>query len=498
MTEIKEEVVKANKAFKCKLDVNDEKIINFFRKNCSAANFAYNYARRVHAEQYKVWGPIRDAERARLKELFKNEKEFNKAFKKFCSENKKKYVSSPIKIRDEITARKNAGEEKFVWLKEAAAVSYNDAVYLDYNKAIERFNSRYDKEVVRVNDKRKRYIESGQEEKAKKLVYPFAYGFPRFKKKGTASSFHLDNIKVSQVDYEHNKIFIPGLPKWMKVQYGEKHDGYVKIWHNRRLPKFTVLGDELSNPVISTDGIDWYLSVGYLDNSKNAQNEVNNNEVLGIDLGLKESIITSDGRHFPNPANDRKYVLLRRRLNYLKRALSKNQTKSPLTKDLPLSEHWKWENKSCKAKRLEKAIKRTQIKIRDLFDSKRKLMVAELLKSKPAIVVVEKMNVKGMQKFKKIAPKMQESAMSQIRTYIINACKRRGIEIFEIEQNKGFASTQICSNCGYKNTDIAGRENLGKRVFKCPNCGAIIDRDENAAINLKDAVFKHSDKLKRL
>ena len=492
----KEPKNKPNIAFRCKLNVKDSRVIAFFKKNCDATKFFYNYARKKNVSEYKVWNPIREAERARLMGEFGTNKEgFEKAFIAFCKENKKNYITLPDVIRKEITARKNAGEEGFTWLEEANATACAGALHFDYTKAIDRFNENYDKEKARVDRKRKEYLDRGDTKRASRLVYPFAYGFPRYKEKTQATSFHIDNIPTRKIDYKRNKIFIPGLAKFVKNKFGDKKfDGYVKVWHNRRLPVLPSDLEELSNPVISTDGMDWYLSVAWRTPNR-AKTVLNDSKVLGIDLGLKHSIITSDGEKFENPANNARYLRMRKRLRYLQRARSKNLEKSPLTKDLPVKERYKEENKSCKVKRLDKAIKKLQIRIKDMFDSQRKQMASDLLKGNPSVVILEKLNVKGMQKSKKIAPKLQESAMSQVRNFIINACHRRKIQVFEIQQNKTFASTQLCSNCGFKNTEMAGQKNLNKRVFKCPNCGFEMDRDENAAVNLRDAVTKYPDKL---
>ena len=86
----KEPKNKPNIAFRCKLNVQDSRVIAFFKKNCDATKFFYNYARKKNVSEYKVWNPIREAERARLMGEFGTVKEgYEKAFLAFCKENKK-------------------------------------------------------------------------------------------------------------------------------------------------------------------------------------------------------------------------------------------------------------------------------------------------------------------------------------------------------------------------------------------------------------------------
>jgi len=95
------------------------------------------------------------------------------------------------------------------------------------------------------------------------------------------------------------------------------------------------------------------------------------------------------------------------------------------------------------------------------------------------VIVLEDLKVKNMQQNKHLAKAIGEVSWAEFRRMLEYKAKWYGREIIIAPQN--YASSQICSECGYKNTDV---KNLALREWKCTNCGAIHDRDINAAKNL--------------
>lgn len=477
-----------NFAFKCKLKIKDKRIIECFSDILGGVKFAYNYARKVNKDEFIKFAAVKKAEWERLAD----NPDKDTLYKEFCKNSYKDYITPTRNIRDELNAKRNAGEKGFEFFQNLPAVPINNAIVFDYERAISDFRKNYEKHKSRVEKKKVELVAKGMVEKANKLIYPFAYGFPQYKDTRDVNSFHVDNIQRRHISYEDNKIFIPGLPIIMKKKYGVKHDGYVQIWKGRQFPLLPEGVVQLSNPVISTDGIDWYLSASWYEPSKEVQ--LDDKKVLGIDLGLKEQFVTSDGVFYPNVSKDKKYIKLERKKRLLQRALNKNIDRSPLTKDLPAKERWK--HLSNKARRLVLEIKKVQIKINDYFDYNRKGLVSTLFKDNPSMIVLEKLDIKDMQKNKRLSPLFQKTAMGKIKTRIVESAKRRGIEVYDIEQTEEFQSSQICSVCGFVEPKM---KNLNKRTFVCSNCGSKIDRDINAAINLRNTVFNDNKKhLNRL
>ena len=92
---------------------------------------------------------------------------------------------------------------------------------------------------------------------------------------------------------------------------------------------------------------------------------------------------------------------------------------------------------------------------------------------------MEDLNIKGMMKNKHLARAIQEQKLFEFKQKVIWKCKIHGIEFREV--SRWYASSKLCSCCGHKKVDLK----LKDRTYRCENCGLIIDRDLNAAINLK-------------
>lgn len=194
---------------------------------------------------------------------------------------------------------------------------------------------------------------------------------------------------------------------------------------------------------------------------------------LGIDLGLHNIAVLSDGTKYTLP-DTKKYKKRRNRQfgrimrDYKKRVNRSKQAKTKL-EDIP---------KSKNQLKREKEYRKSCDKIRNIRHTYIHSMTKEIVEKHPSRIVLETLNVKSMLKNKYLAKDISESMFYGIRTQISYKAKSRGIEV--VYAASDFPSTQLCSNCGNKYK--VGRS----RVYKCPVCGLVIDRDLNAAINLSN------------
>ena len=103
------------------------------------------------------------------------------------------------------------------------------------------------------------------------------------------------------------------------------------------------------------------------------------------------------------------------------------------------------------------------------------------MKAKPAFITIEDLNVRGMMKNRHLSKAIAKQGFFNFRTKLQIKCQAHGIELRLV--NRFYPSSKLCSNCGYKKVDLT----LKDRVYECKNCYTVLDRDLNAALNLKQA-----------
>lgn len=278
------------------------------------------------------------------------------------------------------------------------------------------------------------------------------FGFPKFHSKHSPKqSFYVDGVKLK---VQSNKIRIP------KV-------GYVKLYEKDYIPTGV---KSYTNPRITFDGINWYISVGV---KEDEPKKITNNVVIGIDLGLKELAICSNGFVIHNISKSKRYKKLEKRLKRQQRQMSRSLERNKIGK------------KFVKTKNFEKYRKRclkTRIKMNNLKTDYFNKSIVDIMKTKCSIIVLEDLNVKNMQKNKKLSNAFQKSAISQFRSRLIQKAEMLGVSISIAD--RFFPSSKMCSHCGHIKKNLT----LSDRIYHCDICGFEIDRDLNAAINLKNTV----------
>ena len=267
---------------------------------------------------------------------------------------------------------------------------------------------------------------------------------PKFKsKKKSKLSFYND---THALEFKQNKVLIE------KV-------GWVRC-------NESLVNQRFCNPRISFDGKYWYLSIGI--EIKN-YNVALTNEVLGIDLGIKDLAVISNGLVFKNINKTRNVKKIKDKLKRLQKQVSR-----------------KYENnregnrylKTANIVKLERKIRLLHRRLANIRENQRHQITTLLVKTKPAKIVVEDLNVKQMLKNKYLAELITEQSFFEFVRVLQYKCEFYGIKF--IKADRYFKSSQICSSCGVE----TGKKPLNVRSFTCQHCGTKHDRDLNAAINL--------------
>jgi putative transposase len=261
-------------------------------------------------------------------------------------------------------------------------------------------------------------------------------GFPQFQKKGRKDSFYLEgNIKISG-----NRIKLPRIG-WVKTY--EKH-------------KPEILVTQSSNVTISPRAGRWFIAYKVDVQPKPVEHSQG---VVGVDLGVKTLATLSNGKTFPSV---KAYRRNKRRLAQLQRAVSRKQKGS--------------KNRAKAVKRLAKLHYRIPC-IRN--DATHKLTT--YLAKNHREVVIEDLNVSGMVKNHRLAQAIADGGFYEFRRQLEYKCQWYGGKLTVVD--RFFPSSKTCSDCG----QIHQQLKLKDRIFVCPSCGFFLDRDLNAAINLRKA-----------
>ena len=269
---------------------------------------------------------------------------------------------------------------------------------------------------------------------------------PKFKsRKKAKSSFYNDTSKL-KVD--------------SKAVLLEKI-GWVKIKPNQ----ISTSPCGYTNPRISYDGKYWYLSVGT--DQKQPQVELTE-ESIGIDVGIKDLAICSNGTTFKNINKTRVMKQLEKKLRRLQRQVSRKYENNKKGKEYV---------KTGNIIKLERQIKLLHRRLANIRANHLHQTTNTIVKTKPSKIVMETLNIKGMMKNKHLSKAIAQQCLYEFKRQIKYKCEWYGIEF--VEADRWFASSKICSGCGNKKQKLS----LSERIYKC-HCGLAIDRDYNASVNL--------------
>lgn len=340
--------------------------------------------------------------------------------KKAWEENKE-HLSAQYKVARELPTLKK--EEETAWLREVDSTSliwtscYLDTAYKNFFRAC--------------GNRKNGLRDNG--------------GAPSFKKKSYSGSYTTyQGIKVS---WKKNEVTIPKLKTPIKAVLHRKFYGEIKQ---------ATLSYNNANK--------YYISILVKNDVElPPKKEVTYDTTLGIDLGVCNSIITSEGVKYDtvkvSKEDDKRYKMLSKRLS--------NKTKN---------------SKNFEKARLKLAkFKNNLTNRKNYFIDKvtHDIVCDENINT----ICIEDLNVRGMLSNPRNAKEIQESSLNEIKTKLSYKSEFNGVQLVKV--GRFFPSSKTCRHCGYV------YKNLGdKRTWKCPQCGEILDRDINAAINIKNEGYR--------
>ena len=279
--------------------------------------------------------------------------------------------------------------------------------------------------------------------------------FPNFKKKGK-SDVKMYFVKNNPKDCrcERHRINIPSLG-WVRI----KEKGYVPT---------TKDGYVMKSGHVSIKADRYYVSVLIeIPNNKIANHS---KEGIGIDLGLKEFAIVSNGKTYKNINKSAKLKKLEKQLIREQRSLSRKYEN--------LKKGESTQRANIQKQKLK--VQKVHHKIDNIRTDYINKTIAEMVKTKPSYITIEDLNVSGMMKNKHLSKAVASQKFYEFRTKLQAKCKENGIELRVVD--RWYPSSKTCHCCGAIRKDLK----LSDRIFQC-DCGYIEDRDFNAALNLRDA-----------
>ena len=282
--------------------------------------------------------------------------------------------------------------------------------------------------------------------------------YPRFKaKKKSMPKFYQDNIKIQ---FRDTHVKFEGFSFSRKAN--KQKLNWVKLAEHGRIPTDA----KYRNPRVSFDGLNWWISVcvEFPD-----CRDRSNHDGIGIDLGIKDLAICSDGNTYKNINKSQTVKKLEKCKRRLQRSVSRKY------------EHNKKGGSYCKTNNIvkkEKLLLKVNHRLANIRKDYLNQTTSEIVNRKPRFICIEDLNVSGMIKNRHLSKAVQNQGFFEFRKQLEYKCNDRGIQL--IVADRSYPSSKRCSCCGKIKKDLR----LSDRTYKC-ECGNVIDRDFQASLNIK-------------
>lgn len=302
-------------------------------------------------------------------------------------------------------------------------------------------------------------------DKAYKSFFKNGYGFPKFKsKKDNKNSCRFPVDAISGIN--GNRIT---LIKQLKDIHFKCSINDEKFLNKNQ--------DEIKSATLTKSKSGKYFLSILIDKPTKTLPKATN-DIIGIDLGIKDFIVDSNGKRYEN-------IKIKRNNEKQLARLHKQMSRKLMlgTGEFKFNDKWQ---KDVEIKRPSKNREKARIKLAKLYEkltNKKENylhhVVNELL-NENQVIVIEDLNIEGMMKNHNLAKSIQELSLSRFKTILKYKALWYGRDVIEID--RFFPSSKLCSNCGSKNTELK----LSDREWECTTCNTIHDRDLNAAVNIRE------------
>ena len=281
--------------------------------------------------------------------------------------------------------------------------------------------------------------------------------YPRFKsRKFSTPSFYQDNVKIR---FTETHVKVDGFASSLKRN--KQKLNWIRLAEHNRIPT----NCKYYNPRIKYDGLNWYITVGV--NYDDCTNEPKNNGI-GIDLGIKDLAICSDGNVYKNINKSKKIKRLEKKKRRLQRSISRKIKNSE-----------RKGRQTCNTVKAKKKFLKVSHKLTNIRHNYLHQTTSSIVKREPSFICIEDLNVSGMMKNRHLSKAVQQQCFYEFRRQIEYKAAWNNIKI--VIADRFYPSSKTCYCCGTIKKDLK----LSDRIYKCECCGNVIDRDYQAALNLK-------------
>lgn len=289
--------------------------------------------------------------------------------------------------------------------------------------------------------------------------------FPKFKsKKKSRPSFYQDPLKIR---FSDSHVKVGGFAESKKPN--KQTLNWIRMAEHERIPFGE--GVKYYNPRFTFDGINWWVSVG-VDYEK--YSEIPTTPGIGIDLGVKELAVISDGTIISNINKSLQVNKLEKKRRRLQRSISRRYE----TNKINLKGGEIRYQKTSNIIKGEKQLLRLSHRLTGIRQNHLHQATSSIASRKPMYVVMEDLNVSGMMKNRYLAKAVQNQKLAEFYRQMQYKCEWNKIEFITVD--RWFPSSKTCSKCGCIKSDLK----LSERTYICSDCDFEIDRDLNAALNL--------------